>query len=168
MAITYRTPTIEDSDTIAHLYAQCFKETFAQLYRPEDLAAFLESVGPNRFADELSDSRFHFRLGEEQRPIGFLKLGPAELPVETPPATIELRQLYVLKPWQGAGVAANLMDWGLTEARRAGFRHIQLNVYVDNHRAQRFYRRYGFAEVGAYTFMVGTHADQEVVMRMQL
>jgi ribosomal protein S18 acetylase RimI-like enzyme len=46
--------------------------------------------------------------------------------------------------------------------------HIQLSVYIDNDRARRFYERYGFAAVGRYHFMVGAHADEDIVMRRTL
>jgi RimJ/RimL family protein N-acetyltransferase len=41
-------------------------------------------------------------------------------------------------------------------------------VFIDNHRARRFYARYGFEQVGTYDFMVGTHADLDLVMRLDL
>ena len=41
-------------------------------------------------------------------------------------------------------------------------------MYVDNHRARRFYERYGFEAVGRYTFMVGNHADEDHLMRLGL
>ena len=56
----------------------------------------------------------------------------------------------------------------LDEARRRGGAHLQLTVYVDNHRARRFYDRRGFAEVGRYDFMVGNHADEDIIMRKPL
>ena len=37
-----------------------------------------------------------------------------------------------------------------------------------NHRARRFYERYGFEEIGVYTFMVGDHADEDHLMRLAL
>ena len=43
-----------------------------------------------------------------------------------------------------------------------------LSVYVDNHRARRFYERYGFEEIGTYAFMVGNHADEDHLMRLVL
>ena len=53
-------------------------------------------------------------------------------------------------------------------ARRRGAGEIYLSVFVDNHRARRFYERYGFEPVGRYDFMVGTHADEDIIMRLKL
>jgi len=60
------------------------------------------------------------------------------------------------------------MDWSNEEARRQGADDLYLSVFVDNHRARRFYERYGFEFVGLYAFMVGTHADEDHVMRLRL
>ena len=100
--------------------------------------------------------------------MGFAKLGPPSLPFRTEGPTAELRQLYVLKPWQGAGVAAALIAWALAEGRRRGAGQMFLSVFVDNHRARRFYARHGFEPVGRYAFMVGSHADEDIIMRLDL
>lgn len=166
MTVTFRNGTPEDAESVAALFARSFTGTFGHLYPAEDLAAFLATKWPERFGAELADDRFRFRLAEEDGVLaGYVKLGPPELPVETPPRTVELCQLYVLEPWHGSGVAAALMDWSLEQARANQAEHIQLSVYVDNHRARRFYERYGFHEVGRYDFMVGRHADEDVVLR---
>ena len=57
------------------------------------------------------------------------------------------------------------MDWTFDEARRRGATRLYLTVYIDNHRARRFYDRYGFEAVGRYDFMVGSHADEDIIMR---
>ena len=98
-------------------------------------------------------------------PVGYIKLGPPAVPVGTPPDTIGLCQFYILPAWQGAGAARVLMDWALATAVERGAKHIQLSVFIDNHRARRFYERYGFTAVGRYDFMVGTHADEDIVLR---
>ena len=166
MSVAYRNGEIDDAAAIAALFAQSFVDTFGHLYPPEDLAEFLSGVTPEAFAAELRDERFAFRVAEEEgRLAGFAKLGPPDLPVDTPPATLELRQLYVLPEWKGQGVAAALMDWAIEAAARRNAEHVQLSVYVENHRAIRFYERYGFVPVGRFDFMVGSHADEDIILR---
>ena len=166
MSIAYRDGEVGDAAAVAALFAQSFVDTFGHLYPPDDLAEFLSGVTPEAFAAELEDARFAFRLAEDDgRLAGFAKLGPPSLPVDTPPATIELRQLYVLPEWKGQGVAAALMDWVVETAARRSAEHVQLSVYVENHRAIRFYERYGFVPVGRFDFMVGSHADEDIILR---
>ena len=167
--ITYRDAIPDDAQAISALFADCFTKTFGALYAPHNLALFLSQQSSQAFAEQLADPDFSFRLAEHDGDLaGFLKLGPADLPGDTPPATIELRQLYVRPEWQGAGVAAALTDWAFDEARRRAKTHLQLSVFVDNPRARRFYESRGFVEVGEYQFMVGDHVDDDRVMRVAL
>jgi ribosomal protein S18 acetylase RimI-like enzyme len=160
---------VADAPAISALFAKSFTATFGTLYTPHDLVAFLAQLSPEAFAGEIADPAFAFRLAEAGGVLaGYIKLGPSNLPVETPPDTIELRQLYVDSEWHGAGVAKALIDWGFDEARRRGAKQMQLSVYIDNHRARRFYERYGFVEVGKYQFKVGDHLDDDRVMRVAL
>jgi ribosomal protein S18 acetylase RimI-like enzyme len=169
MSMTYRAASVDDADAIAAVFAQSFTATFGHLYHPQDLDDFLSAMTADRFRAEVADARFLFRLAEDNGELaGFIKLGPPDLPVETPPGTIQLYQLYLLAPWQGAGIARALMDWALETAAGQGAKHIQLSVYIDNHRARRFYERYGFAAVGRYHFMVGAHADEDIVLRHEI
>jgi ribosomal protein S18 acetylase RimI-like enzyme len=166
MTISYRGATPTDAAAVAEVFTNSFVDTFGRLYRREDLEDFLGTMTADRLRAEIEDDRYLFRLAfDSARLVGYVKLGPPELPVETPPDGIELCQLYVLKDWHGAGIAAALMDWAVATAAKRGARHIQLSVYVDNHRARRFYERYGFHQVGRYDFMVGSHADEDVVLR---
>jgi GNAT superfamily N-acetyltransferase len=169
MTITYRDATPDDAALLARLGRVTFTETFGHLYTPENLAAFLLSHNEPGWRAELSDPAFAVRLAEEAgEPAAYAKLGPPSLPFETDARAIELRQFYVLSPWHGRGVATDLMDWVLAEARARGAEELYLSVFVDNHRARRFYARYGFEYVGLYAFMVGTHADEDHVMRLKL
>ena len=74
----------------------------------------------------------------------------------------------MLDGWQGTGIGPALFDWAAERARERGARHLQLTVFVDNHRAKAFYERRGFAEVGRYAFMVGNHADEDIILRRAL
>ncbi len=169
--IEYRAPTPADAEALCAMARRSFVATFGTLYRPSDLAAFLDGrFGPAGLGAQIDDARFTIRIAcAEDGIIGFAKLGPVGLP---PPAVaegaIELHQLYVLPEWHGRGVAAALMEWALSTARAAGKADLYLGVYVDNLRAQRFYARYGFVAIGRYLFPVGEHLDNEKILRLAL
>jgi diamine N-acetyltransferase len=159
-----------DAPALAAVFADSFCATFAHLYRPDDLRAFLATKTAAAFAAEIADPAFALRIGEadDGTAAGLAKLGPPALPIERPRPAIELRQLYLLAGNHGSGAAKDAMAWVLGEARRRGAEELFLSVYVDNVRAKRFYARYGFVAVGRYDFMVGSHADEDEVWRLRL
>jgi ribosomal protein S18 acetylase RimI-like enzyme len=166
---TYRDATTADLPAIDRIFRTSFCETFAHLYSDTNLAAFLAKFTPEAWREEFDDPRYAFRVAEvDGEAVGYVKLGPLTLPVEPQAAAMELRQLYLLKGHHGTGIAAALMDWALAEAAKRGARELYLTVYTDNHRAKRFYERYGFVEVGPYAFMVGDQADEDIIMKKLL
>lgn len=169
MSITYRDGCPGDGLALSKLFCEAFAATFGHLYAREDLAAFLCEKEEDAFERELAEPAFAFRLAHDGGTLaGYAKVGPNDLPGETPARTLELHQLYVLTPWHGTGVAAELMDWVLAESRRRGAANLQLSVFIDNHRARRFYEKRGFEEVGQYIFKVGNHEDDDRIMRLAL
>ena len=167
--IRYRDGSPEDAALMSRIGAQTFVDTFGHLYAPHDLETFLDVHSESNWRAELADPELAVRIAEDAgAAAGFAKIGPKSLPFETGAPTAELRQLYVLAPWHGQGIAHALMDWALAEARARGAGQMILSVYVDNHRARRFYERYGFEEVGKYVFMVGDHEDDDRIMRLKL
>jgi ribosomal protein S18 acetylase RimI-like enzyme len=167
--ILWRDAGPDDAATLAAIGRETFIETFGHLYAPENLAAFLEIHEEENWRRELSDPDYAVRLGfVDGINAAYVKLGPPSLPFTPPKRSIELWQFYILKPWQGAGLAPAMMEWALAEARRRGATDIYLSVFVDNHRARRFYDQYAFEPVGRYDFMVGTHADEDIVMKRPL
>ena len=167
--IAYRDIGPEDAAALAGLHRRSFVETFAHLYRPEDLKSFLEQLSEAGFRAELSDGLHQVRFAESDgAPVAFVKLGPITLPVEPERPALEFRQLYVLRQWQGAGVAQTLSEWAIGQARARGAEELYLSVFTENHRAKAFYRRYGFTYVGPYEFMVGEQADEDEIWKLIL
>lgn len=149
-----------------------FAETFGRLYDPVEFKHFCDGVYrpggtmSRDFADPSVDWRVAIVQGD---PIGYAKLTPLRAPASHPRAgAMELQQIYVLSDWQGAGVAARLMEWGLATARAHGAPDIYLTVFDHNERAKRFYTRYGFAEVGRCTFQLGDRIDDDRIWRARL
>jgi ribosomal protein S18 acetylase RimI-like enzyme len=165
----YRDATVTDAEAIDHIYRTGFCDTFAHLYLPENLETFLSDFTIERWRSELSDPSYSFRIAEDDgAPFGYIKLGPISLPVEPTVPALELKQLYLLKEWHGRGAANALMEWTLSEAAARGARELYLSVYTENRRARRFYERYGFVFHAPYVFMVGNHADEDMIMRREL
>jgi ribosomal protein S18 acetylase RimI-like enzyme len=166
MTITYRDAESGDAAALRELFAESFVETFGHLYRPADLAEFLDGNSFDKWQTNLGDGDVAIRVAEMDGDLaGFIELAPKKLPYETQAPAIELRRLYLRSDAHGRGIADELMTWALREAGGRGAREIVLSVYVDNHRARRFYERYGFEAVGKYDFMVGSQADEDLILR---
>ncbi len=165
----FRDGTAADLFAIEALFRHSFTATFGHLYAPEDLAAFLAGSTPAAWAADYAEPGVAFRLAEDAHGLaGFAKIGPLELPADTQAPAIELRQLYLDDRAKGTGAAQALMDWVIDAGRGRGVSEIWLSVYVDNHRARRFYARYGFQDAGRYDFKVGNHIDEDRLMRLAL
>jgi len=169
MSVTYRTATPDDAQALAALGKATFVATFGHLYKPEDLEIFLQNHSSETWTKELADPAFAVRVAEvDGAMVGYTKLGPPHLPFEPRGEAAELRQLYVVEEMKGQGVARTLIDWVIDRARERRADHLYLSVFTDNHRARRFYEKLGFEAEGTYAFMVGTHADEDIVMRLKL
>lgn len=167
--IAYRDGTLADAEAIDRIYRTGFNDTFAHLYQPKDLQTFLAEFMLERWREELSDPSYAFRIAEEDgTPFGYIKIGTITLPVEPAVPALELKQLYLLKEWHGTGAAGALMDWAIAEATARGARELYLSVYTENWRARRFYERHSFVFHAPYVFMVGSHADEDMIMRREL
>lgn len=169
--IAYRDATPDDAAALCAMARRSFSETFGHLYPPADLAAFLDDAfGPRGLPADLRDPSRRVRIALADGAVaGFAKLAAAStLPPPATPADAELKQLYVLAPWHGAGIAAALMEWALAGARAARAPRLVLSVYHDNVRAQRFYARYGLREIGRAPFPVGATIDDDRIWSVDL
>ena len=170
MSLTWRDAVLADGPALAAMGRRCFTETFGPYFPAADLALHLETkFGPDGLPRELADPALRVRVAEaDGAPVGWLKLGPMDLPVPHEPDALQLVQLYVLAPWQGAGVAAALMDWAIATARAQGAPALYLGVWEKGDRAIAFYRKHGFVTVGTAPYRLGTQLYQDPVMRLAL
>lgn len=162
-----------DAEAIAAFANGSFTHTFGHIYDPADLSIFLaEWNPPDRVRAQIASDDHDIGLVRDGASaiLGYIKMGPVdfELPADQPTdSAVELHQLYVAEAAKGTGVAAALMDWGIAWAcERASI--LYLSVFVENDRAQAFYRRYGFVDVGRNAFRVGNHIDEDRFFRLDL
>lgn len=163
-----RRATPADAATLASLGAQTFVETFAHLYAPDDLRAFLEeSHSESAYSAVLQDPGYALWLAEPGGvPVGYAQAGPCGLPhADVRPGDGELKRLYLLRAAQNGGRGRALMDAAMAWLLRDGPRTLWISVWSENLGAQRFYARYGFAFAGEYEFIVGRQRDREFIYR---
>ncbi len=154
-----------DAERLAEIGARSFAETFGHLYDPADLALFLATHNVADWRAALADPGTRVMIAETGATIaGYARVGPPTLPFEVRGQPVELRQFYVLAPWQGSGLAQRMMDWVLATGRALGGDAMYLSVFSNNRRARAFYERYDFAFVQTYAFMVGNHADEDYIL----
>ena len=98
--------------------------------------------------------------------MGYAKLQAGEMPIDGVafPA-VALARIYLLQEWIGRGVGSALMQAGLDEAERRGFKVMWLGVWERNPRAIAFYRKWGFVEAGRKPFQLGAEEHSDVLMQ---
>lgn len=173
------------TQTFGHLYDPADLAAFLdEAYAPDVLRAELED--PNRatwllFEDE-ADEGFSWPNSPADHPsapeacdeapassappapIGYVTACPAHLPhPDVAPGDGEIQRLYILQGHQGGGRGTLLLKTALEWLERDGRRTLWIGVWSENYGAQRFYARHGFEIVGDYSFMVGDHADHELI-----
>lgn len=173
-ALVLRLARADDAQALADFARDAFVAAFGTLYAPDDLAAFLaDARTAERYHTHLADPAKRLQLAERDGQIAGYALiilgeGFAERPAPQPVRPAMLSQLYCGANTTGLGIGAALMEWAKGEARAWGADALQLSVYSDNHGAQRFYARHGFAHVADLDFWVGNHRDDEFLYELPL
>ncbi|HEX3232934.1 MAG TPA: GNAT family N-acetyltransferase [Gemmatimonadales bacterium] len=160
-----------DAGQLSELAVRTFRDTYAEQNRPENMVRYLaEHFSPEHQGEELADPAMATVVAEE----GSRLIGYAQLRAGNPPACVpgtdrlEVSRFYVDRPWHGRGVAQALIRATVAEAARRGARTLWLGVWERNPRGIAFYRKCGFADVGAQTFLLGTDRQDDRVMALAL
>lgn len=167
-----RRATGEDAAVLSALSRETFSETFAHLYRPEDLAAYLDSAyAVEAYRTVLEEAGGAAWLAEDDsgKAQGYVLAGPAGLPhADIQPGDMELKRLYLRREAQNAGLGSRLFAEAEAWMRRNGPAAMWIGVWSENTGAQRFYARHGYHKVGEYLFAVGQARDLEFILKKSL
>lgn len=162
-----RRATAADAALLADLAARTFVEKWSAHNTAEDLAAYCaENFSPDLQLAELLDPATTYMLAEiDGTAVGYTRLRRGKAPDCVPhPTALEMVRLYALAAYHGRRVGATLMEAALTEARALGAPAMWLGVWPDNHQALKFYRAWGFAEVGRKIFKLGDDISEDLIM----
>lgn len=170
--IDIRQAVAADAAALSAFAERIFRETFGPDNAPANLDLYcLQAFSPSLQAAEIADTRIITLVatGARETLVAFaqLRLGPVPECV-TGPMPMELVRFYVDTPLHGTGLARRLMEAVVDEARMRGMRTLWLGVWEHNPRAQAFYRKTGFVDVGAQTFHLGSDVQTDRVMMRTL
>lgn len=163
-----RQARVDEAATYADFARDTFVATYAAHYEPARFArhlheAFGESVQHGELADPSRTTLVAEGGGGEWAAFAVVRAGDAPAcVVASNPA--EVNRFYVDEQWHGRGLARSLMDACDRWAASAGHDTLWLCVFAENRRAQRFYRKMGFAPVGNHPFLLGGERDIDIVM----
>jgi GNAT superfamily N-acetyltransferase len=171
-ATMIRRATTGDAALLARIGAEYFVAAFGPQNDPNDMKTYL--------AGAFSTAKQHAELADPDRatwiaessdgtPAGYamLKRGAAPEAVQAN-NPVELHRFYVAGPFQGRGLAQQLMSTCVDQARQWGCDALWLGVWELNPRAIAFYEKSGFRKVGRQYFTVGSDRQHDFVMTRTL
>ena len=165
-----RQATHKDVDLLVTLGKRTFFDTFAADNDPADIEQYLaQAFSRDQVQAELMASASTFLLAYDTPNPGNQLLGYAHLKDNTEPCVtgnhpLEVVRLYVDKGMIGKGYGAKLMQSCLDHAAQEGFDTIWLGVWEKNYRAQKFYARWGFQQVGSHDFLMGKDLQTDWIL----
>ena len=161
----------DDAAQLAAFAEHAFRDAFAADNSARDMdaycaASFSVTALESALHDASSDTLVCVDAGD--RIVAYAQLRPGEPKgVERRPAW-ELSRFYVDRSHHGRGVAQNLMTAVIATARARHARTLWLGVWEHNLKAQAFYRKCGFVDVGSQLFVLGTDVQTDRVMTLDI
>jgi ribosomal protein S18 acetylase RimI-like enzyme len=159
--LTLATPN--DAPALSFFCAQQFSQAFGDGLNPQDLQLHIQKAySIEKITAEIHNPQALFVIATD--PHGLVGYG-YQLWNDARPAsddqrlhqsdTAHLERFYVDQRAQGSGLASDLMTYCIDTARHKRSSGIWLTVFTGNPRAQRFYQKHGFEDVGESVFIVG-------------
>ena len=84
------------------------------------------------------------------------------------PTDFEIRRIYLLSRFQGAGIGRALVERAIADALALGAGRILLGVHSRNERAIGFYQRLGFVTCGKRIFRIGSRDCDDRIMARRI
>ena len=163
---TIRTAGPTDVNLLVELGRTSFYEAFAAQTAPQDMEAHLQKAfDADEISEQLADERTLFLIAEvDGSAAGYAYLQAKEPPdCVTAPYPIQLIRFYLRKDYYGRNVGNTLMEACLDIAHSKGFRSVWLSTWELNHRANAFYKKWGFEIVGEAKFTVGSDVQNDFI-----
>ena len=169
--IEIRKATVADLETIQNISIQTFKETFAAVNTPENIANYVkENFNSEQLKMELNNFNSQFYVAYlNTKVVGYLKINVGDAQTETiSKNALEVHRIYVLQKYHGKNIGQLLIDEVKKIAQHSSVDCIWLGVWEENHRALRFYTKNGFIVFDKHVFTLGNDDQTDLLMQLSL
>jgi len=160
---------VSDAHTLSLVGVSTFLETFADILPGDDIEMHCHKTHSVRaYARDLraGGRAWLARLAGTGAPVGYAMNTAPDLPVDTGPGDVELKRIYLLSRFHGAGIGKALLAASVAGAREGGAGRLLLGVYGRNEKAIGFYRAMGFGAIGTRRFRVGEGTYDDLIMAL--
>jgi ribosomal protein S18 acetylase RimI-like enzyme len=148
-----RYATVADAQAIADVHVKAWQKAYRGLIPNKVLDNLSVTARQRRWQERLQqESTRIFVLVEQDQVQGFLCLGPSRdddvYQQDEQEALAEIQFMFILPCHWGRGYGSQLLEAGLGELKRQGYRAVTLWVLEHNQQARRFYQAKGFEQDG--------------------
>ena len=160
-----------DESTLSLIGQATFLESFAGILPGKDILLHCaKQHAVEKYAGWLRDPASTIWLVEiEQAPIGYVVLTTPDLPLtDISSGDLEIKRIYLLHRFQGAGMGRRLMEQARSHALAVNLRRLVLGVYVHNREAIHFYEKLGYRAIGQRQFQIGEKLCEDLIMGLTL
>jgi hypothetical protein len=148
-----------------------FLETYASENTEEDMDAYLsENFSIESLTRQLSNPDSFFFFAELQdKIVGYLKLNRGKAQTDSKLSqALEIERIYVHPDYQRRKIGHSLLRKTYETARSMHLKTVWLGVWTRNLKAIAFYKKNGFIVFAEHMFYVGSDAQKDVLMKIEL
>ncbi len=160
----------QDLPALRKLAISIFTATYETHNNREDFKAYMyEAFSDGKIESEFLETGTQFFVAmEADELVGYARVREStEVNHLLGESNMELQRLYVDKPWQGKGIADQLIA-ACEDYARASKDWIWLDVWERNPKAINFYRKHGYEKFSEHTFLLGQDAQVDWLMRKRI
>jgi len=155
---------------LSELGKETFYEWFTEGNNPDDVREYAEQAfSLEQINNELEEPGTVFMLAQEDDQVaGYMKLRMSNEVSFPGKRCLELHRLYITRDFIRKKVGSIFMEQAIAYTKNHGFDVLWLGVWEKNERALAFYKKWGFEQFSAHTFMLGTDAQTDLMMKLEV
>ncbi|MBF7097363.1 GNAT family N-acetyltransferase [Alkalibacter mobilis] len=160
--------TLKDLFILQDISVSTYYDTFNLTSTKENMQLYLDGAyNTRKLMNELKNPLTEFYLVYfDNEPCGYMKTneGDAQSDIKDS-VSLEIERFYIVKRFHRNKFGTLMMQKVMEIAIQKGKEYVWLGVWENNHKAQRFYKKFGFKVFGKHPFVVGNVEETDLLMK---